>query len=131
MRIADLLIAIILAGVGLSGAYLRAELVLQRRMTAVQRGGELAQLELHTKRVRPGQKDASAAAPDTFVDSNKEFSDGEGFALRLTHLHRRTLYSSVLNSCVSVRGQESAMAVRRTPLTRPMRLKTTGVSDAQ
>jgi hypothetical protein len=53
------LIAIIIAGIGLSGAYLRAELLLHRRATAVQRKTELVQRELHTKRVRLGQNDMS------------------------------------------------------------------------
>lgn len=51
MSIDDLLFAIILAGIGLSGAHLRAELVLHRRMTALQRARELAQREVHAKRV--------------------------------------------------------------------------------
>jgi hypothetical protein len=59
MNIDDLLIAIIIAGIGLSGAYLRAELLLHRRVTAVQRRRELMQLALHTKIVRLGQNDMS------------------------------------------------------------------------
>jgi hypothetical protein len=51
MRVDDLQFAIILAGIGLSGAYLRAELVLHRRMTALQRARELVQREVHAKRV--------------------------------------------------------------------------------
>jgi hypothetical protein len=54
MSIDDLLIAIIMAGLGLSGAYLRAELVLHRKTTALQRARELVQREVHAKRVRLG-----------------------------------------------------------------------------
>jgi hypothetical protein len=50
----DLLTAIILAGIALSGAYLRAELVSHRRTTALQRARELVQREFHAKRVRLG-----------------------------------------------------------------------------
>jgi hypothetical protein len=57
MNIDDLLFAIIIAGIGFSGIYLRAELLLHRRMTAIRRRRELVQLELHAKRVRVGQKD--------------------------------------------------------------------------
>jgi hypothetical protein len=46
----DLLITIIIAGIGLSGAYLRAELLLHRRLTATQRRRELVQRGLHIKR---------------------------------------------------------------------------------
>ena len=58
VSIDDLLVAIILAGIALSGAYLRAELVLHRRTTALQRARELVQREVHAKRVRLGQNDA-------------------------------------------------------------------------
>ena len=51
MTLEDLPFAIILAGIGLSGAYLRAELVLHRRMTALQRTREIVQREVHAKRV--------------------------------------------------------------------------------
>jgi hypothetical protein len=51
MSIDDLLFAIILAGIGLSGAHLRAELDLHRRTTTVQRARELLQREVHAKRV--------------------------------------------------------------------------------
>jgi hypothetical protein len=55
MSIDDILIAIIMAGIGLSGAYLRAQLVLHRRTTALQRARELVQREVHAKRVRLAQ----------------------------------------------------------------------------
>jgi hypothetical protein len=54
VSIDDLLFAIILAGIGLSGAYLRAELASHRRATALQRARELVQREVHAKRVRLG-----------------------------------------------------------------------------
>jgi hypothetical protein len=59
MSFDDLLFAIILAGLGLSGAYLRAELLLHRRMTALQRTRELVQLEFHAKRAGLEQNNAS------------------------------------------------------------------------
>jgi hypothetical protein len=55
----DLLIAIIIAGLGLSGTYLRAEFVLHRRSKAAEGRKELAWRELHIKRVRPEQIDRS------------------------------------------------------------------------
>jgi hypothetical protein len=57
MSLDDLLTAIIIAGVGLSGAYLRAELVLHRRLTAALRRREVLQYKLHIERVRPEQND--------------------------------------------------------------------------
>jgi hypothetical protein len=54
VSIYDLLFAIILAGIGLSGAYLRAELVLHHRTTALQRARELVQREVHATRVHLG-----------------------------------------------------------------------------
>jgi hypothetical protein len=54
MSIDDLLLVIIIAGIGLSGAYLRAEMDFHRRMMAAQRDREIQHLELHTKRLRHG-----------------------------------------------------------------------------
>jgi hypothetical protein len=54
VSIDDLLFAIILAGIGLSGAYLRAELDLHHRTTSVQRARELVQREFHANRVHLG-----------------------------------------------------------------------------
>ena len=51
MIVDDCLFATIIAGIGLSGACLRAELVSHRRTTALQRARELAQREVHAKRV--------------------------------------------------------------------------------
>ena len=51
MSIDDLLIAIIIAGAGLAGAYLRAEFVLHRRLTALQHRIESEQYEFHARRV--------------------------------------------------------------------------------
>lgn len=48
MILDDLLIALIIAGVGISGAYLRAELLLHRRVTSARRLWRLQQLQLHT-----------------------------------------------------------------------------------
>jgi hypothetical protein len=53
----DILIAIIIAGLGLSASYLRAELLLHRRLTRLQHTRELTQRELYVKRVRLGQND--------------------------------------------------------------------------
>ena len=55
----NLLIAIIIAGLGLSGAYLRAELLLHRRLAAAERTRELAQREFYAKRVGLGQTEVS------------------------------------------------------------------------
>jgi hypothetical protein len=52
MIVDDCLFATIIAGIGLSGAYLRAVLVLHRRTTALQRAKELVQREVHAERVR-------------------------------------------------------------------------------
>jgi hypothetical protein len=49
MSIDDLLIAIIIVGVGVSCAYLRAELLLHRRTTALKRATELVRHELHSE----------------------------------------------------------------------------------
>jgi hypothetical protein len=46
MTLDDLLIAILVAGIGLSGAYLRAELLAHRRFKAAERRKELALREL-------------------------------------------------------------------------------------
>jgi hypothetical protein len=59
MSLDDLLFAIIIAGIGLSGAYLRAELLLHRNMTALQRTRELLQCDVHAKRVRLGSNKMS------------------------------------------------------------------------
>jgi hypothetical protein len=59
MSIDDILIAIIMAGIGFSGAYLGAELALHRRTTAAQRKMEAVQLELYTDRTRFGLNDMS------------------------------------------------------------------------
>jgi hypothetical protein len=51
MSIDDFLLAIIIAGIGLAVAYLRAELGLHRTTAAAERTRELAQREVHAKRV--------------------------------------------------------------------------------
>jgi|HubBroStandDraft_2_1064218.scaffolds.fasta_scaffold90570_3 hypothetical protein len=56
MSLDDLLLVIIIAGIGLSGTYLRAELVLHRRLTALERRRKVLQRELH-KIVPPEQHD--------------------------------------------------------------------------
>ena len=53
MILDDLLIAILIAGIGLSGAYLRAELSLHRRLKAAERRKELALRELQNPRLSP------------------------------------------------------------------------------
>jgi hypothetical protein len=70
MILDDLLIAIIIAGIGLSGAYLRAELLLHRRMMAAHRQRELVQLELHIKIVRPWQNDTSRHTVPSSIQAN-------------------------------------------------------------
>ena len=65
MILDDVLFAIILAGIGLSGAYLHAELIAHRRVTAVERRRELVQRELHSARVaRPYAPFAARTQPD-------------------------------------------------------------------
>jgi hypothetical protein len=61
MSIDDLLIGTIVAGVGLSGAYLRAEFVLHLRFKAAERRQELASHEVHVNRARPEQGKACIA----------------------------------------------------------------------
>ena len=63
MNVDDCLFAIIIAGIGLSGIYLRAELVLHCRTTAVQRTRELVQREVHAKSVRPGHNEMPQTVP--------------------------------------------------------------------
>jgi len=55
MILDDLLITIIIAGIGLSGAYLRAELVLHRRLKSAELRKELSLRESHITRLRPEQ----------------------------------------------------------------------------
>jgi hypothetical protein len=55
VNIDDLLFAIILTGIGLSGAYLRAQLVLDGGTTALRRAREFVQREVHDGRVRLGR----------------------------------------------------------------------------
>ena len=95
MNIDDLLIAIIIAGIGLSGAYLRAEVLLHRRLTAAKRSRELVERELHNTRVRLEQKAFRVPARP---DSNKRFPGDEGFRSRLTHLLTETSNSTTLGS---------------------------------
>jgi len=57
MSLDDLLMAIIIAGLGLSGAYLRAELLVHRKFRAADRRAELALHEVRINRVRPEQHD--------------------------------------------------------------------------
>jgi hypothetical protein len=58
----DLLIAMIIAGIGLSGAYLRAECVLHRRFKAAERKKLIVQRELYAHRLPLTQKDLAVAA---------------------------------------------------------------------
>jgi hypothetical protein len=51
----ELLLMIIIAGTGLTVAYLRAEYVLHRRFKAAEREKLIVQRELHAKRVRLAQ----------------------------------------------------------------------------
>ena len=55
MKLDDLLFAIILAGIGLSGAYLRAELALHRRLKSAELRKELSLRALQIARLRPEQ----------------------------------------------------------------------------
>jgi hypothetical protein len=60
----DVLITIIVAGIGLSVAYLRAELVLHRRTTALQRAKELVQ---HNEERIVGRDATTDGVPHVFV----------------------------------------------------------------
>jgi hypothetical protein len=63
----DLLFAIIIGGIGLSVAYLRAELVLSQEFKAAERRKELALRELHT--TRPGGKHTAMLRQPSTVSS--------------------------------------------------------------
>ncbi len=58
----DLLVAMIIAGIGLSGAYLRAELILRLGTKAAQQRDDLNRCELHAHTLTLMQKDPPAAA---------------------------------------------------------------------
>ena len=62
MSLDDLLIAIIIAGMGLTVAYLRAEYVLHRGSKAAEHKKLIVQRELHANRLRPKQMDVPVAA---------------------------------------------------------------------
>jgi hypothetical protein len=96
----NLLIAILIAGLGLSGAYLRAELRLHRRLTALQRRRELVQREVHAKRVRLRHNKMPQPVPSIRANVS---SVGEGFGARFTHLYTRPQYSPVFDSYMSVK----------------------------
>ena len=53
----DLLVVMILVGIGLSGAYLRAEILSHLGFKAAERRREALQRELHNKGVRPEKMD--------------------------------------------------------------------------
>jgi hypothetical protein len=106
VSIDDLLFAIILAGIGLSGAYLRAELILHGRTTAVQRIRELLQRDVHAKRVSLAQN-ARPRHPRTIPSpiQARAPSDCEGFGARIAHLCTRARHSSDLDSYMSRHGR--------------------------
>jgi hypothetical protein len=57
----DLLIAVIIAGFGLSGAYFRAAFVSRRRNQAAERKREISLRELHANRMARDDKEAPAS----------------------------------------------------------------------
>jgi hypothetical protein len=57
MSVDDLLIAIIIGGIGLSGAYVRAEFMLWRRNKAAERRREVCLRELHAHRLWHAEND--------------------------------------------------------------------------
>jgi hypothetical protein len=59
MTLDDLLITIIIAGIGLSGAYLRAQYALHISIKAAERRREALQRELHITQVHLEQSDVS------------------------------------------------------------------------
>jgi hypothetical protein len=56
MAIDDVLFMTITAGIVLTGFYLQAEYVWHRRISVAERGRELAQRALHSKRVRAASR---------------------------------------------------------------------------
>jgi hypothetical protein len=71
MNIDDLLIAIIIGGIGLSGAYLRAEYTFYRRHKAVERRKQLSLRELHTNRLCHEENDLRGRVqPEKHLDPN-------------------------------------------------------------
>ena len=62
MSFDDLFIAILMAGMGLTVAFLRAEYVLHRGFKAAEHKKLIVQRELHANRLRPKQIDVPVAA---------------------------------------------------------------------
>lgn len=73
MSFDDLFIAIIIAGAGLTVAYLRAEYVLHRKIKAAEHKRLIVQRELHANRLRPEQIDA----PLTAMRNHQDFLSKE------------------------------------------------------
>jgi hypothetical protein len=91
----DLLLVMIMAGIGLSGAYFRAELLVHQRMTAVRRKRELLQLELHTQRVRLEHQEMSrqpraapASIPANIVQVMRDLLRALRSFIHGCHIHR-------------------------------------------
>jgi len=74
MILDDLLIALIIAGIGISGAYLRAELLLHRRLTAVQQIRQLQQRQLHTTRAQIRHNGVPVSSRDSGLLDNPQRS---------------------------------------------------------
>jgi hypothetical protein len=86
----DLLIAIIIAGVGLSVTYLRAELVLRQELKAAERKKERALRELHITRPRR-EHTALLRQPGAVSWPVQTNPACEGFGPRIPHSHTRAL----------------------------------------
>jgi hypothetical protein len=69
MNVDTLLLAIIIGGIALTGAYLRSEYVWGRRLKAADRRREIAQRELHLKRT-------NAVSPEPGPAGRQQHSSG-------------------------------------------------------
>jgi hypothetical protein len=90
MSMDDLLIAIIAAGFGFSVAYIRAELVLHRQMTAAERWRELVQRRSYARRAGIEQSDVSIRPRTVSSSLRTGLADSEGFGARITHFFTGT-----------------------------------------
>jgi hypothetical protein len=107
----DLSITIIVAGIGLSIAYLRAELVVRQESKAAERKKELALRELHI--TRPRREHTALLGQPSAVSwpvQTNPFRLVRVFGPRITHLHTGTQYSAVLVSYVTNRLDFSRIA---------------------
>lgn len=98
MILDDLMIAILIAGIGLSCVNLRAELLLHRRFKDAERRRELALRELHIKSAPPGQND---------MPRQPRTPSAMAMGLLVT--------LACLFACVSMAGEQSPLDLTLTP----------------